>query len=140
MPSDPGASHAFEEHTGEARVRLHATSLAALFEEAARALAELTCSEGDAPPGPPLQVAVRAHDREALLAAWIDELVFLSETHKRVWTQARVERLTDTELRAVVSGVEPTALLTQVKAATLHDLRIWEKGGGGFEATLVLDV
>jgi SHS2 domain-containing protein len=133
-------SHVFEEHTGEARLRLRAPSLPALFEEAAAALAELMCADHVSPSGEPLPVEVRATDRAALLAAWIDELVFLSETRKRVWTEARVERLTDTELRAVLRGFEPTALRTQVKAATLHDLRVVETQGGQFEATLVLDV
>jgi SHS2 domain-containing protein len=133
-------SHVFEEHTGEARVRLRASSLPALFEEAALALAELVCADADEATGEPVRVAVRAPDREALLAAWVDELVFLSETHKRVWTGARVERLTDTELDATVVGVEPRALRTQVKAATLHDLRIAQVRPGEFEATMVLDV
>jgi SHS2 domain-containing protein len=133
-------SHVFEEHTGEARLRLRAPSLTALFEEAALALAELMCSDPGAPTGEALRVQARASDRDALLAAWIDELVFLSETHKRVWTEARVERLTDTEIDGTIRGVEPSALRTQVKAATLHDLRIVDTGCGEVEATMVLDV
>jgi SHS2 domain-containing protein len=134
-------SHVFEEHTGEARLRLRAASLPALFEEAARALAELMCgADPGEPSGEALRVQARASDREALLAAWIDELVFLSETHKRVWTEARTLRLTDTEIDATVRGVEPAALRTQVKAATLHDLRIVSTGPAAVEATMVLDV
>jgi SHS2 domain-containing protein len=134
------SSHAFEEHTGEARLRLRAASLPALFEEGARALAELVCTDLGAASGDPVRVEVRAPDREALLAAWIDELVFLSETHKRVWTEACIERLTDTELDATVRGAAPRALRTQVKAATLHDLRVVQIRPEEFEATMVLDV
>ena len=79
-------------------------------------------------------------DREALLAAWVDELVFLSEMHKRVWTHVRVERAEDTEAHAVVRGKRPSRLQTQVKAATFHDLSIVDRASGGLEATLVLDV
>jgi SHS2 domain-containing protein len=135
-----GPSHAFEEHTGEVRLRLRADELPALFEEAARALAELML--GDEPHGPPEapeRVEVRASDDAALLAAWIDELVFLSETRKRIWTDARVLRLEDRTLSAEVTGVEADALRTQVKAATLHDLRI-ERSASGVEASVVLDV
>jgi SHS2 domain-containing protein len=137
---DRSASHRFEEHVGEARLRLHATSLPALLEEAARALAELMCCDLDGALGPPLRVEVRAPDREALLVAWIDELLFLSEKHKRVWTEPHVERATDTEIRALVRGAEPPALRTQVKAATLHDLRVVDGDAGELDATLVLDV
>lgn len=132
--------HAFEEHIGEVRLRLRAGSLAALFEEAARALAELMCSERAEPDGAEVPVRVEARDREALLVAWIDELVFLSETLERVWTEVRIERLVETQLVATVHGFEPTALRTQVKAATLHDLHVGETSGGGYEATVVLDV
>jgi len=137
--AEAGTSHALEEHGGEVRLRLRAPSLPALFDEAARAVAELMC-DGGGSLGEPVPVDVRAPDREALLAAWIDELLFLSETRKRVWTQTRVERVTDTELHAVVRGIEPVALRTQIKAATLHDLRVLERRPGEFEATLVLDV
>src|SRR5271165_5314137 len=107
-------SHVFEEHTSEARLRVRGASLPALFEEAARALAELMCADPGEASGEALCVRARASDREALLAAWIDELVFLSETHKRVWTEAHVDRLTDTEVDARIRGVEPPALRTQV--------------------------
>lgn len=132
--------HQFEEHIGEIRLQLGADSLPRLFEEAARALAELMCAERARPMGESLPVRVGAPDREALLVAWIDELLFLSETHKRVWDQANVEHLTDTDLLATVRGFEPAALRTQVKAATMHDLRIRETRAGGYEATVVLDV
>ena len=133
-------SHTFEEHIGEVRLRLQAESLPGLFEEAARALVELMCTERAEPAGEPVPVRILAPDREALLAAWIDELVFLSETRKRVWSEARVERFTDAELLATVRGFEPAALRTQVKAATMHGLRIVETHSGRYEATVVLDV
>jgi SHS2 domain-containing protein len=130
----------FEEHTGEVRLRLRAGSLPGLFEQAARALAELMCTEHTEPKGEPIEATARASDRESLLAAWIDELVFLSETRKRVWSEVHVQRLSDTEIVASVRGFEPAALRTQVKAATLHELHVVQTPGGTFEATLVLDV
>lgn len=133
-------AHIFEEHTGEAWLRLRTDSLPALYEEAARALAELMCAQCRDPSGESVHVEVRAPDRKVLLAAWIDELVYLSEAHRRVWTEVRVHDLTKTELRATVRGCQPEALRTQVKAATLHDLRLVETSTGSFEATVALDV
>jgi SHS2 domain-containing protein len=140
MQTTAEASHAFEEHTGEVRVHLRGATMGALFEEAARALAELMLGEGPhGPLGRAERVEVRARDREALLAAWIDELVFLSETKKRIWVEAKIDTLNDVELVGVVHGVTPAAIRTAVKAATLHDLRV-RSLGDGFEATVVLDV
>jgi SHS2 domain-containing protein len=135
-----GASHTFEEHTADVRIHLRATSAPALFEEATRALGEVMLERPSPGPAVTQPIVVRARDREALLAAWIDELIFLSETRKLVWVDARVDRVTGTEVQAVARGVEPAVLRTQVKAATLHGLRIRETETGGLEATLVLDV
>jgi protein archease len=135
-----GASHTFDEHTSEVRIRLRATSMPALFEEAARALGEVMLERPSPGPAVTHPIVVHARDRESLLAAWIDELIFLSETRKLVWVDARVDRVTGTEVQAIARGVEPAALRTQVKAATLHDLRIRETEARDLEATLVLDV
>lgn len=134
------ARHSFEDHTGEVRLRLEAPTLAALFEEAALGLAELML---EAPSGadeePEQSVTVEARDCEALLVAWLNELVFLSETRGRVYTEARVHSVSDTRLEASVRGVFTETLRTAVKAATLHGLRV-EQSARGFTATVVLDV
>jgi SHS2 domain-containing protein len=132
--------HAFEDHTGEVRLRVEAPTLAGLFEEAARGLSELMA---DAPGGAPVEAAetvtLRAPDVAALLCNWLNELVFLSETRKRVYTDVHVRSVSDTALEAGVRGVFPEVLRTAVKAATLHDLRV-EKSALGYSTTIVLDV
>jgi SHS2 domain-containing protein len=132
--------HAFEDHTGEVRMRVEAGTLAELFEEAARGLAELM-QERPAPPDPGSaeHVRLRARDAEALLVDWLNELVFLSDTRERVYTDVRVTHITDTELEATVAGATPEALRTAVKAATLHGLAV-RRSAEGYSASVVLDV
>ena len=133
-------SHTFEDHPGEVRLRVRATSLAGLFEEAARGLAELMM-EVASPAGAEAaeNVELHARDREALLVAWLNELIFLSETRRRVYTDVHVRRASDTALEATIRGVFPETLRTAVKAATLHGLVV-ENTPDGFVASLVLDV
>jgi SHS2 domain-containing protein len=108
-----------------------------VFEEALRAVAELL---GESEPGATSsrKVAVDAPDRAALLAAWVDELIFLAETEALV--PARVEELTlrDDGLEAVVAGHRgaPSHL---VKGATYHRIA-FDCAEGGCQATVVLDV
>lgn len=136
----PAARHEFEEHTGEVQVLLEAPTLQELFVEAGRALAGLMATEPPASVRPPGErIALQAPDREALLVDWLNELIFLSETRKQVFTELSIEELSDTSLRAVVRGGEPPALRTPVKAATFHGLRI-AGGPGAYSARLVLDV
>jgi protein archease len=133
------ATHGFEEHTGEVQLRVEAGSLRELFEEAARALAELAHEGPTRPTQPEETVSVRASDREALLVEWLNELVFLSETRRRVYPSVHVDELTDTTLKATVCGFETEEIRTAVKAATLHEVCVHEREGR-WTANVVLDV
>ncbi len=134
-----GARHWFAEHTDELEIGLAADSLDELFAEAGRALAEVMAGAPPPADGASQRVSLRARDREALLVAWLDELLFLADRDKKVYGDIRIERLSDQELAATVRGAPVSELRTQVKAATFHDLRIVE-GADGFSATVILDV
>ena len=132
--------HTFEEHVGEVQIRIDAPTLAELFAEAGRALAELFLEE----PRPDAvreseEVTVQATDREALLAEWLNELIFRSETRHCAFDDLQVTRISDRELQARIAGVRIGNPRVAVKAATLHGLRIREEPGG-CTATVVLDV
>jgi protein archease len=133
------APHAFEEHTGEVRVRLSAPTFEGLLVEAGQALAELLADE---PPGE-LQAAERVElrdvDRAALLVHWVDELIFLSETRKRIYSWFQVVSASEREVVAEVRGWPASRVRTAVKAATFHGLVVTE-GPGGLSAEVVLDV
>jgi SHS2 domain-containing protein len=135
------ADHTFEEHVGEVRLRLFAEDLGNLFAEAGRALAELMADVPRAPSAdaPTEEVVVRARDRGALLVEWINELVYRSETRKKVYTAVEIDAIDDHELHAHIRGVDAINLRTAVKAATYHDLRIDEQGGR-LNASIILDV
>lgn len=134
------ASHRLVPHTGEVEVVVEAPHLASLFEEAARALAELMAE--DAPPegsGASVHVELSARDREALLVDWLNELVYRADVDKRVYGDVTVDRATDTRLEATLRGNKPLAPRTSVKAATWHRLSIAPREGG-LRAVFVLDV
>lgn len=139
------AQHSFEDHTSEVRLCVIAATLAGVFEEAGHALGELML---DGPPpaslGPVEEVRLVAPDRAALLVCWLNELIFLSETRKRVYVDFHVDSVSDTALHARVRGVFPDVLRTAVKAATLHDVVFEESASAGgasrYAAKVVLDV
>ncbi len=132
--------HAFEEHVGEVKLRLDAGDLSGLFAEAGRALAELQLgASGIGGPRELEEVAVEAPDREALLAEWLNELIFRSETRHCAFTDVEVTQISDRRLQARIGGVSIAHPRVAVKAATLHDLRV-ERRADGWTATAVLDV
>ncbi|HZA14886.1 MAG TPA: archease [Myxococcaceae bacterium] len=134
------ARHWFEEHTSEVQLVAVAPTLAELFVEAARGVAELLAEDlAVRPEGPTESVELHARDVEALLVDWLNEVIFLSETRKRVFSEIQVKRAGETEFAATLRGFEPQMIKTAVKAATLHGARV-EKQEGGFRASVVLDV
>jgi SHS2 domain-containing protein len=138
-------SHEVVDHTSEIRLRIRAGSLAELLAEAGRALARLelrgrtAAATGDWRP-----LTVSAGGRAALLADWLNELVFLAEAERWVPIDFEIERAGespagDTEVRARARGVSVEQSPGLVKAATLHGLRV-DPIPGGLEGEVVLDV
>jgi SHS2 domain-containing protein len=132
-------SRAFEPHTGEVKVRIDAANLAELFAEAARSLCELMGRAADGPPGEWQRLTVTGRDREALLVAWLNELVARTEIDHLLYCDVAIEDVTSTRLLASVRGVPIRETRTAVKAATMHGLTIAVDPGGA-SATLILDV
>jgi SHS2 domain-containing protein len=128
------------DHTSELELRVEAETEAGVLHDATRALAELLRGEGRPGAGEPVrrEVTVDADDRAQLLAAWLEELVFLAETEAVIPEDVRFETLDERGLRACVDGRlgDPPHL---VKAVTYHRLS-FDRAGSGWAATVVLDV
>src|SRR5919202_4315896 len=127
------------DHTSELELRVEAATDGEVLSEATRALAELLRGDAVREGGELVtrEVTVEADDRAQLLAAWLDELVFLAETEAVVPEDVRFETLDAHGLRACVEGRrgEPPHL---VKAVTYHRLS-FDRTDSGWTATVVLD-
>lgn len=131
------------DHTAEAELRIEAPTEADVFEDALRAFAELAGDgvprDGGAPGEPTsFDVAVTAPDRATRLALWLDELVFRAETEGLVPQAVERLELAGDRVAATVRAVRRDAPHL-VKGVTLHRLA-FDAAGGGFRATVVLDV
>lgn len=125
------------EHTSEIEVLIENDSPEAVFAEAMAAIGDVLADGRD---GEPVthEVALSASDLPALLAAWMEELVYLAETDGFI--AQRIERLEleGTSLRAVVGG-ECSVPQSLIKAVTYHRLEMG-RTDGGWRARVVLDV
>jgi SHS2 domain-containing protein len=133
------------EHTGELELELDSASAEELFAEALAAMSELF---GDVSPPPGgseprdqdemREMTVRASDLPALLAAWLDELVFLAETEGFVPEAVESLDVGELELRARIRGRLGDAPHL-VKAVTYHQLELG-RTNGAWRGRVVLDV
>jgi len=133
-------SHEVVDHTSEVQLRLRAGSLGELLAEAGRALAAIQLGGTVGPAmGSWREIEVSSPDRAALLADWLNELVFLAEAEQWVATEFAIELTDGRSVRARVRGIEVGRVPGLVKAATLHGLRL-EDVPGGMEGEVILDV
>jgi SHS2 domain-containing protein len=127
------------EHTAELELAIEAASEEAMLADALAALRELLAPD-DGVTGEEARrtIAVSAPDRPALLACWLEELVYLAESEGFVGSELAECRMEDTRLVTVVRGGfgEPRPI---VKAVTYHRLS-FEPRDGGYVASVVLDV
>jgi SHS2 domain-containing protein len=128
-------TYRFADHTAELELELEADSAEGVLEDALRAFAELVgTGEGESVER---HVVLEAGDLPALLASWLDELVYLAETEGLVPEQAELS-LDGLRLSAIVRG-RRGAPRPLVKAVTLHRLR-FRPEGEGWQGRVVLDV
>ena len=126
------------EHTGELELSIDAPTEAAVFADALAAYAELVSDDGS-PDREQRKIELRSDDRAALLAEWLEELVYLADAQRFVPEHPAALELEGERLRAVVRGHigDPSPL---VKAVTRHRLSFESDGSGGWRARVVLDV
>jgi SHS2 domain-containing protein len=135
------------DHTAELELELDATSECELLTDALHALAELLDpGESDVPAARAtaqaftehIRVQASATDRPALLAAWLEELLYAAETGGFIPLAVEHLSLEQNSLEATVSGVR-AAPRPLVKAVTYHRLE-FEPAERGYRGRVVLDV
>ena len=127
------------EHTADWAFRARGRNLAELFENAARAMTSLDKGAAAGKSSVTRDVDVEGIDRETLLVNWLNEILYLAQTHREVYDRFRVSQVSDHHIRARVRGRPSGNRVSHIKAATFHDLGI-KQTPEGFEATVVLDV
>lgn len=129
------------DHTADIGVRLWGPTPEEVFEQAALAMFSLVCDPLYVDELETVEVKLEAEAMDLLLAAWLNELLYIFETRKLVLTQFDIEELGERTLRARVSGepLDRHVLCGGVKAATLHELSL-RRCEHGWEGFVLLDV
>jgi SHS2 domain-containing protein len=131
------------DHTADIGLRIWGPTAADVFEEAGRGLFSLVCDPLHVGDLETVDLELEAEAMDLLLAAWLNELLYVFETRRLVVSEFEVLDLDERRLRARVAG-EPLdsrrhVLCGGVKAATLHELRL-ERRDDGWEGFVLLDV
>ena len=130
-------------HTADIGVRVYGKDLKELFENAAFAMFDLIADlEGLKSPITE-EFSLNAENHEELLVAWLDELLYNFYTKQIIFSEFKVEELTETGIKAKAFGRSVGAnrnrLKTEIKAATYHNLKI-NRGTAGYVVEIIFDV
>ncbi|MFB3818431.1 MAG: archease [Candidatus Methylomirabilales bacterium] len=129
--------------TADKGIRAWAPDASGLFRAAALGLWSLMVDPDGVARVREERVAVEAGDRETLLVAWLNELLYLHEVRALAGADVAVHAVSDTVLTASVWGetLDPVRhqVVGHVKAVTYHDLSVVQNPRG-WEARVVVDV
>ncbi len=131
------------EHTADVGIIARGETLEQAFINAARGMFSLMAEASDTEETKRRDIELKAADRESLLVAWLNELIYIFDAEGILFSRFEVASLTNTKLAAVAYGeranVLKHGLKMGIKAATYHMLKV-EKRGGGYRVQVLLDI
>jgi len=136
--------HSFEflDHTADAGVRARGDTLAELLVACAEGMFAIVAPGADVREEATVEVALEADGAEALVHAWLGELLFRFAADGFLPRRFKVEA-TETRLRAVCHGetFDPNRHRggTEIKAVTYHGFKV-ERDEAGWTAEVLFDV
>ena len=130
------------EHTADVGLVVYGNDLPQVFSNAARGMFSLLTDRRRVRAHRSFMVIVEATDLEGLLAAWLEELLFLFETEGALLREFRISRLEPTRLEAMARGevLDPDrhAIKMGIKAVTHHQLKV--EHNDGYRAQVIFDI
>ena len=131
------------DHTADVGIAAYGSDMAEAYANAARGMFSLMVDLDSVGDTLRRGVAVRADNREDLLVAWLNELIYLHEVENVLFSRFEVSELDDRKLVAICFGEridkERHKMKVGVKAATYHKVRI-EEGKGGWRVQVLFDI
>jgi SHS2 domain-containing protein len=130
-------------HTADLGLRLWGADLAELYKNAAKALIATLTDRRRLRLREDKEITVEAPDREALLVAWLNHLLYLYDVDGFLGREFDIVDISPKRLTAIARGEqfdpERHVSKTAVKAATYHRLAI-ARTEDGWQATVILDL
>jgi SHS2 domain-containing protein len=130
------------EHTADVGLKIYGKDMGDLFVNAAKGLFSFIVDLNKVKSSVEIKVDLAAENREELLVTWLNELIFQLSARWFISKEFYITKITDRKVTAVIRGdkvdLSKHKLLSEIKAATYHELEVKDTGRG-FEAKVILD-
>jgi len=131
------------EHTADVGFEAFGSTLAEVFENAARALAYLIAEPSSVKPGGKVRIEVQGAAPPDLLVNWLSEILYQQDAERWLFHDFRVESFDDHAVSGIAWGekIDPARHQTNlmVKAVTYHQLSL-RQTAGGWRAQVYVDI
>lgn len=127
------------EHTADNALHIQAEDMPGLLRNAASGMLGIMGLSQDGVGVNKRRIEVKGIDREDLLVAWLEEILYLIEQHNIRIGRMEIQVAGDTNAIAVIEEIPGMVPSKEIKAVTYHGLEILESEAG-LEVTIVFDV
>ena len=133
------------EHTGEIGILAHGDTPAQVFCQAARGMFSVMVALEAVEEREVRHVEAEGRDLEALLVAWLNELIYLFDVEGMVFKSFHIQEMDQTQLKALCHGeklaMERHKFSIGPKAATYHMIEVREAADRSeWQARVILDI
>lgn len=129
--------------TADVGVKSSGRNMKEAFENQATGMFSIMVDLRTVTAGPSFNVKASGHDNESLLASFLEELLYISDTKQVFLKEFRITKLDGRTLSAEAKGedIDPRRhiIKTQVKAVTYHMLKV-DVSPGMVSTTVVYDI
>jgi len=134
------------EHTADIGIAAYGKTKKEVFINAAKGMFEIIAGENKNPKENFYdKIKLEADNLEGLLFAWLNELLYISETRLVILNKFHIKELSDFQIKAEVEGmkINPPSIKIEkeIKAATYHRLEIKkDEESGLWRAQVIFDI
>ena len=86
------------------------------------------------------EIEVKSIDLPALLVDFLNEVLYLNQVNREVYSGLKISKFWDNKLEGKVLGKKVERFGEDIKAVTYHNLKVQQKKDGTWEATVLFDV
>jgi len=129
------------EHKADLKMRIFGETKEELFHNALLGMGESMKPEIQKPGKKTnRKVKITSLDLSTLLVDFLSEVLYLSQTNKEVYLDAKFRKFSDKNIEGEIFGQKVKSFDEDIKAVTHHDLNIRQKPDGIWEATVLFDI
>lgn len=134
------------EHTADIGIAAYGKTRKEVFINAAKGMFEIIAGENKNPKENFYdKIKLEADNLEGLLFAWLNELLYISETKLVILSKFKIKELSDYQIKAEVEGakINPPSVKIEkeIKAVTYHRLEIKkDEESGLWRAQVIFDI